>query len=179
MEYGHVCISNDKNKVGSWLIRKITRSKWSHAFLTIPEILGQPMAMESIGTGVTISSFDSGYKNNDHKSYRMYRFKRVIEQKDKAIVGLIKKDLQSGYGFLELPWFAWRAICKIFGKDIKHKDNWSQAGVICSELVAEYITNAGYPWLFAAFGKGSINAQDIFETVEANPEIFELVESKE
>jgi hypothetical protein len=78
-----------------------------------------------------------------------------------------------------LPWFIWRWICLKFGKDIKAKSNWTQAGTLCSELVAQYITSSGYPWLFADFGIGSVSAEDVRKVVESNPDLFELIEEKE
>lgn len=178
MEYGYVCVSNSKKEFQAKVIKFVTRSKWSHSFITVPNMLDVEMALESASSGVSMCSFDKHYRTDDGQGYRVYRFKADQGSKDKSIVSLLT-ELQTGYGFLELPWFAWRAICAWLKCDIRAQDNWSQAGTICSELVAQYITNAGYPQLFTSFGKGSVNAQDIFEICESHPEIFELVENKD
>lgn len=178
MQYGYVCVSNSKKEFTARIIRFFTRSKWSHSFVTIPDLLDTPMAMEAAGSGVSICSFNKHYRDNDGQAYKVYRFQGDASAIDASLRSLLT-ELQTGYGYLELPWFAWRSICRYFGKDIKAKDNWSQAGTICSELVAQYITNAGYSDFFSQFGKGSVNAQDIYEILESNPETFELIESKE
>lgn len=178
MNYGYVCVSNTKKSFQSSVIRFFTQSSWSHSFITIPDLVGTPLAMEAAGSGVSICSFNKHYRDDKTQAYKVYRFRADPIAIDSALAQLLV-ELQTGYGYLELPWFAWRGLNKMFGRDISSQDNWSQAGRICSELVAQYITYAGYPQLLGRFGRGSINAQDIFEMVESNPEIFELIESKE
>lgn len=178
MEYGHVVISNTKKGLIQSLIRFFTQSKFSHSFFTTPPVCGKEMAIEAGGSGVAAIAFDTHYRKNPKVAYRVYRFLASSELKDKAI-GAALEELQLGYGYLEILWFAWRGLNKYFGRDIKHQRNWSQAGIICSELTASYIEGSGCPGLFAAYGTGSINAQDILEICEANKSLFELIETKE
>lgn len=176
--YGHVCVSNSKAGFTAQVIKFFTRSKWSHSFVISPPLLNKDMVIESASNGVSIAPFDQHYRNDIYEGYRVYEFKCEYEFKDSALTQVFA-ELEGGYGFLEIPWFGWRALNKLFGRDIRHKDNWSQAGVICSELATQYITACGFGRLFSAFGKGSVNAQDIYEICESHPELFKLIESKE
>lgn len=177
MEYGCIVISNTKKGFTQSVIRLVTRSKYSHSFFTIPSVLGKEMAVEAAGCGISAVPFESAYRNNPKVSYRIYRFKVDGLVKDKAIGKALEK-LQTGYGYLELPWFMWRAVNLWFGRDIRAQDNWYQRGEICSEYTSEYISDCEHSKLFDSFGLGSVNAQDILEICEANPELFELTEEK-
>jgi hypothetical protein len=178
MEYGHIVISNTKSGFTRSAIRFFTQSKFSHSLITIPAICGQEMGLEAAAIGVSAVPFDSFYRNNGQVSYRVYRFKADPIARDSAIARSLQ-TLQSGYGYLELAWFIWRGVNKFFGRNIKYQDNWSQAGTICSELCAQYISDCGHVDLFSEFGKGSIHAQDLHEICEENKQLFELIEVKE
>lgn len=178
MDYGHIVISTSKTSLGSRVIRFITSSNWSHSFIMMPELLGQDLAMEAEATGVSMCSFDKHYRLNPAQKFRIYRFRADPARKDMAIIECLQY-LETGYGFLEMPWFIWRGLNKLFGRDIRAKDNWSQDGTLCAELVAQYISLSGFAYFFSGFGCGSVSAQDIFELCEAHPETFELIEFKE
>lgn len=178
MDYGHVVISTKKKNFSARVIRLFTQSKYSHSLITLPSICGEEMGLEAVAVGVTAVPMRTHYRENPHTSYRIYRFKADQKTKDQAIARSLM-NLQKGYGYLELFWFAWRAINRAFGREIRSQDNWSQAGIICAELVASYITESGHPNIFAEYGLGSVHAQDVFEKCEAHPDIFELIETKE
>lgn len=177
-EYGHICVANSKKELFPRLIKWVTRSQFSHSFIIAPSMLGKEMVIEAADSGVAMCSFDDHYRNDPDQGYRVYRFRADPALKDQAMITLFT-ELQTRYGYLELPWFAWRALNLLFGRDIRHQDNWSQDGTICSELAAQYISMSGFPQFLSGFGRGSVNAQDIFEICEAHPEVFELVEFKE
>lgn len=177
MTYGYVCFAYSKNE---WIAKQIamfTKSQWSHSFLTVPSLLGKDMAMEAAGNGVSMIPFDIAYRANVNQNYETYRFKIDQAAIDKGILKTIDL-LETGYGYLHYPWFIWRSLNKLFGRDIKSQNNWLQNGTVCSDLVRLYITNAGRGDLFKDFGIDSANAQDIYDIVKANPDLFELVESK-
>jgi hypothetical protein len=177
-EYGYVCVSNSKKAFVGRIIKFVTRSNFSHSFITVPDMLGERMVMEAAANGVSVVPFNKAYRVDPDEGYRIYRFKADPAAKDAAIL-TIAQSLETGYGFLELPWFIWRAVNRLFGRDIRGQNNWSDAGTICSELAAQYISMSGFSHLFEDFGRCSVNAQDIFEICKANPELFELIEVKE
>lgn len=176
MNYGYVGFSYSKNIWYDKIIAKITKSKWSHSFITVPSILGREMVMESVAGGICMIPFDFAYRTNENQNYELYRFNISQDKIDQSIMQCLN-TLESSYGFLEYPWFLWRSICKLFGKDIKKQNNWSPQGTVCSGLTRYFIENAGEN-LFNDYGIDSANAQDIYEVVLAHPELFELIESK-
>lgn len=178
MIYGCIGFSYSKNEWIAKAIAWFTKSKWSHSFLTVPAILGREMVMESGEHGVGMVPFDLAYRMNVNQNYEIYRFKIDQDNIDSSILKTIDL-LETSYGFLEYPWFMWRALNKFFGKDIKKQNNWLQDGTVCSDLVRLYITNAGQGSLFEDFGVDAANAQDIYNIVLANPSLFELIEKKE
>jgi hypothetical protein len=179
MEYGHIVISdNVKNKLTSPVIRLFTGSEWSHSFVTIPSILGVPMCIEASSEGVDTLRMDKGYIDNPDERLIIYKVNIPNEIKDEAIKVCLN-ELQVKYGYLELPWFAWRWINEKLGKDIRNQDNWSQAGVICSELCVTYLTACGLGHLVEAFGKGAVNAEDVRKIAEANPQYFTKITAEE
>jgi hypothetical protein len=178
IDYGYVCFAYTKNKWYDWCIAKVTKSKWSHSFLTCPPILGKEMAMEACDNGVDVTLFDSSYRNNINESYAIYKMKISKVCKDKSIKNRMK-ELERSYGYLEYPWLMWRYLNSLFGRDIKSQNNWCQNGtVICSQLLREYISDCGFSYLFEGYGKGSVTPEDIYQIVLKNPKIFKLIESK-
>lgn len=174
MEYGYIVLASTKDEWFPALIRWVTKSKFSHSLITIPDILGIPMCMEASGQGVNTLRFDKGYLNNTQQEIKIYKVNVSKELKDSAIQKCLN-DLEVSYGYLELPWFLWRSLNKFFGKDIKKQDNWFQNGIICSELCVSYLTYCGLGNLFKDFGNSSVNAQDLYEIIQSNPSLFESV----
>lgn len=174
--YGYVCFAYSKNE---WLAKAIawfTKSQWSHSFIMAPSMIDREMAMESASNGVSLVPFDSSYRNNDNQKYEVYRFKMSKESIDKGVL-MTMDMLETPYGYLEYPWFMWRSLNALLGRDIKSQNNWSQQGTVCSGLVRLYIDSVS-PGLFTDFGKDSANAQDVYNVVKARPDLFELIESK-
>ena len=177
--YGHIVLAFTIDNFDGKIIKFFTRSKWSHSFITIPDILGRPMCLEAADSGVSALAFDYGYKNDPVENYNKWNVKLPKEVKDYAISECLN-DLQTKYGYLELPWFGWRAfLLWAFNKDIKSENNWCQKGTICSELCVKYLTLCGLGYLFKDFGNGSVSPQDIENIMLAHPELFELEEIKE
>ena len=178
MTYGHVCFGYSKKSPHCWVISKITKSKWSHVFITIPPILGKETVLEAVANGVQITMFDTTYRHAPNETYEVYKFSCDINLRDKSILNRMK-DLHVSYGLLEYPWLFWRILNNFFGRDIKSQDNWCQNGTkICSQVEREYIEDCGFKDLFLGYGKGSVIPQDIYNIVKNNPKIFELIETK-
>lgn len=174
-DYGYVCFSYS-NVWYDWCITKVTASRWSHAFITIPSIVGKQMVLQAVTSGVSAVPFDSAYRNNDKISYEIYKFKIKKGKIDSSISRCMNR-LGTSYGFLEYPWLLWRALNMLVGRDIKSHSNWCEQGTICSGLVRSYIEECGYNF-FSEFGKDAVNPQDAYVVIKSHPELFELVESK-
>lgn len=178
MEYGHICFSYSKDKWLAKAISFLTKSQWSHCFITIPGILEKEMVIEADGKEISTILFDIGYRNNKNQKYEVYKFKIPQKNIDESIRTILNL-LETPYGLWEYPWFIWRIVLKLFGKDIRKQDNWIRKGTVCSDLVRNYIELSGHENLFLDFGKDSANVQDVYEIVKQNPQLFEIVEKKD
>ena len=175
MSYGNLVLASTKKGIIPNAIKWFTNSVFSHSFVTMPDILGTPMCMDASESGVDMLRFDYGYSDNPGQGYQVWELKLPQNVKDKAIVQILK-DLETSYGFLAFPWFVWRKVCRWFGKDVKAQNNWSQAGMICSQLCVAYLLACGLESVFKGYGTGSIAPQDLQNIFVAHPELFEKIE---
>jgi len=176
MSYGHIVLASTKSGFVPNAIKWFTSSKFSHSLVTIPSILDVPLCIEAAEHGVDAARFDTSYANNLGQGYEVWSVSISDEIKDAAIIETLS-DLETGYGFLEYPWFMWRAICKLFGKDIKSQNNWNTDGMICSQLCVAYLKSCKLEYIFVGYGSGSIAPQDLQDIFKAHPELFTLVQS--
>lgn len=177
MTYGHIVLANSKTGFIAQAIKWFTKSSFSHSLVIIPEVLDLPMCIEAVEGGVSTCRFDIGYIDNKNQGYEKWSIKIEDALLDQALI-IVLNDLEIGYGFLEYPWFIWRAINRFFGRDIKKQNNWNTDGMICSQLCVAYLKAAGLSDTLTGYGSGSISPQDLHDIFVAHPDIFELVETK-
>lgn len=171
MEYGNLILANTKKGFIQQAIKWFTKSQFSHSFVTMPDILDIPMCIEACEGGVDMCRFDKGYVNDTNQAYEVWALNISQDIKDQALKQIMN-DLETGYGFLEYPWFIWRRLNLLVGKDIKAHNNWNSSGIICSQLCVAYLTACGLAYLFDGYGKGSIAPQDLQNIFIAYPELF-------
>lgn len=177
MIYGNICLATSRTSFLSKMIRWFTRSSFSHSFVTMPDVLGVPMCIEASEGGVDMARMDLNYTSNADEALEVWELSAPLDAKNKAVQSVLS-DLEITYGILEYPWFIWRRICGLFGKDIRSRDNWNQGGMICSQLCVAYLSACGLSSIFAGYGKGSVAPQDLREIMLAHPELFKLTSSK-
>jgi hypothetical protein len=173
--YGNIVLASTKKGFVPNAIKSFTGSVFSHSLVTMPDILGIPMCIEAAEGGVDTVRFDKNYVNDPGQGYQVWKVKTSQEVKDRAIVQLLG-SLETGYGFLEYPWFMWRRLNSLLGKDIKAQDNWNTSGTICSQLCVEYLKACGLGYVLIGYGRGSIAPQDLQNIFKSHPEMFELEE---
>lgn len=171
--YGNIVLANTKSGFVPATIRFFTKSKFSHSLITAPDLIGIPMCIESASSGVDMLRFDTGYQNNSGVDYEVWEVNIPDSAKDAGLQAAINK-LETKYGYLEIPWFIWRWLNGLFGKDIKNQDNWCQNGTICSQLCELNLEGGGLTGLFAGYGKGSVHPGDLRQIMTAHPEFFKL-----
>ena len=171
MEYGNIVLANSKSNWISQCIKWFTKSQFSHSFITMPDVLSIPMCIEAVEGGVDTARFDINYLNNSDEGLEIWNINIDQEIKDQAIKNVMNY-LETGYGFLEYPWFMWRRLNGLFGRDIKAQNNWNTNGMICSQLCVSYIRACGLDHVLAGYGNGSIAPQDLKDIFLAHPEIF-------
>jgi hypothetical protein len=143
MSYGYIGFAYSKGEFIASAICWFTKSKWSHSFITVPPMLEKEMVMEAAQGGVQMIPFDRGYRDNSTQIYEIYKFKVDQDSIDKSILECAD-HLEETYGFLQYPWFMWRSLNKLFGRDIKSQNNWSSQGEVCSDLTRRFIEGAGH-----------------------------------
>src|SRR5450631_881617 len=109
MEYGNIVLATSKSSFVSKCIRWFTKSNFSHSFITMPDVLGIPMCIEASEGGVDTCRFDSNYVNNTDEAYEVWTLNLSQDIKDQALKSIVN-DLETGYGFLEYPFFMWRRL---------------------------------------------------------------------
>ena len=158
-------------------IKWFTNSPYSHSLVTFPPLFGNNMCIEASGNGVTMQSFDNVYWNNPSQGCDVYELTTISQEKRDAAAAALINELDASYGFLEYPFFMWRRLNELVGRDIKSHDNWSQNGIICSWLCVQYITNCGLGYLFEGYGKCSVSPKDLRNIFDANPDLFKKIGS--
>jgi len=174
--YGQIVLASTKSGLVPNAIKWFTDSQFSHSFVMMPDVFNIPMAIEAASSGVDMTRFDTGYRDNLNEGYEVWNIKINQHVKDMALKSILN-DLEVGYGYLDFFYFVARKICKIFGKDIKNENNWfSKDGIICSQLCVAYLKACGLN-IFSGYGNGSISPQDLQDIFNARPELFEKIES--
>lgn len=176
MRYGDVVLASTKGQIIPNAIKWFTKSQFSHSFITTPDVLSIPMCIEAAEGGVNFTEFEDSYVNNKSQGYEVWNIKISQDVKDKAIVSILK-DLEIGYGFLEYPWFVWRRLCLLFGRDIKAENNWNTNGMICSQLCVAYLKACGLAYMFEGYGNGAVAPQDLQNIFKSHPELFEKTQT--
>jgi hypothetical protein len=178
-KFGDIGISTDKNTL-SRLIRFFTRSKVSHTFLIQQPIGGNVVAQEA-ALVVQCVPFEAWYVNSPVREYVLYRPKNIEdafikEALDKSFIDYAGQQ----YGWLQCLWFSWRWFAGIFGIDVRKETNWYPDGVLCTEIIYDYLINLGPQFAVTMVGvnKDTVDAQDILTAFQMRPDLFELVEEK-
>lgn len=174
--YGYIVLADNKKGFVPSAIKWFTKSKFSHSFIMMPDILGLPMCIEAAEGGVDFTEFDKSYKSDPNEGYEIWNIKIDQSIKDCAL-RFILKELETSYGFMQFIFFVWRRINLLFGRDIKNKNNWFTNGMICSQLCVEYIKACGLENTISLYGNGSISPQDLQDIFKSHPDYFQLVES--
>ena len=179
---GLIGFADNKKDLFPKLIKFFTGSKnTTHTFVTC-----KCQEVESVieaGKLVQVVPFDSHYRSSKQDDYWLYRInpKKVDEKKIKFALSCVYKSLAGDeYGTFQLLWFPYRWLMKtVFKKDTKDQNNWFTKGVICSELTYQFLVYCDLGYLVKDFNANTIQAQDIRDICESNPDIFQLVSYKD
>jgi hypothetical protein len=159
-------------------VRWFTRSRWSHCFFMPHDYLSRVVVMEA-DLCVQIVPFKKEYIEKENDAYEIYR--PILASKVDIINASMKcldEDAGQAYGFLEIPWHAFKAILKWFG--FKLKNNPTNTGVICNELLYSYIYNLGgeYRKSIEHLISSDTNPQELYEIVLLRKDLFEYIGSR-
>ena len=150
-----------------------TQSKWSHCFLIMTDVAGERTALEA-DLKCQIVPFAKEYIEKKRDYYQVFRLPHATsEELAKAANKTYREFAAEEYGFLQIPWFMWDALCDKLGWNAGK--NWFPEGAICSEILVYFLQNINehYSNLFKQFDDvNRVNPQDIRNIVDANPDSF-------
>jgi hypothetical protein len=176
------CIGFSGPRTGGSLFQKLikffTGSKWSHSFIVTLPFAGEDAVQEAVMAVQVVPL--SRYRDDPNCAYEIYRVAVSAEAIPVALEYCFNEYAGIKYGYLQLPWFAWRWINEKIGRDIRKENNWLTDGVICSELVYDYLKQLS-PYTFellSGFNPDIIQSEDIYRIVKAHPEAFQLIEEQ-
>ena len=157
-------------------IKLFTWSRWSHSFIVIDE----ENILEA-NEHVEVSPISS-IRDRDGASYELYEIVEAsIGRKAEAIEYCRKNYEGNEYGYMQILFFVFRAIYRLFGQDFR--GNIFTQGVICSELTYDYEARVMPQFVTLAkawgFDEQTCTPQDLYEIVQANPHLYKLIESKQ
>lgn len=157
------------------LVRFFTSSRWSHCFVVTPPILGHLSVIEA-DLKVQCVPFQKEYVEKNTDYYEILRpFRATESQIWRACSELYARDAGATYGFLQIPWFALRALLAPLGVHLRA--NPLPDGEICSETIWQYLNLLGGPYarVLDGFGENECSPEDIYRAVKDRPDLFEVV----
>jgi hypothetical protein len=160
-------------------VRWFTKSRWSHCFVVMPPYMGEICVLEA-DLKVQLVTFKKEYVEKNADYYEIWRPIATNESKIyKACSELFMQDAGEIYGFMQIPWFALRAMLGWIG--IHLKKNPFPSGEICSETPWRYIMALGgeYAKAISHLTEEECSPQDIYEAVIVRPDLFQLVLTKD
>ena len=159
-------------------VRWFTKSKWSHCFFLAHDYLGHMVVMEA-DLCVQIVPFKKEYIEKENDVYELYRpIKASKVEIIRACQSCFEENAGEAYGFLEIPWHAFKAILGWFG--YKLKNNPTSTGVICNELQYSFIYNLNAEYRYSLNGiiSTDTNPEELYKLVLSRPDLFEFIGSR-
>lgn len=138
----------------SWIIRKVTKSKWNHTAV-LYKLDHVVLVVEALSKGVIATGFQRWEKKHVGYSYKIFRTKRVEP----------KKTLEFSFGKKYDFWSTifYQVIYILTKRWLGRIDKQSETKVNCSELAALYLE---MPNAYAA------SPEDIFRFLKSNEAKF-------
>jgi len=159
-------------------VRWFTRSLWSHCFFVTPEVLGEISVLEA-DLKVQLVPFQKEYIEKQADYWEVWRPTQATpEAIDMACRLTYQTQAGELYGFLQIPWFAVRAILRKLGMDLSQ--NWFPSGTICSETQWIFLMFLGgeYRTAFSHLGQDECSPEDIHQVVLNRPDLFTFVDRR-
>mgnify|MGYP002353996246 FL=1 len=160
-------------------VRFFTKSKWSHCFVVINQVFGEVSVIEA-DLKVQVVPFHREYVEKNADYYEVWEPIAATDSDVlRATSSVYLQDAGKIYGFLQIPWFAFRAVMRFFGVELRR--NWYRDGEICSELLWNYLMQLGpkYKNAFSVFTEDECSPEDLYDIVLIRPDLFQLVTKRD
>jgi len=160
----------------SWLQRVVTGHKATHSFIILSNSTSKSLSpkwtkkqwMLDARLSITLDDWEKVKANKDHE-YWLFSIQLSQEHLDNIETWALDTFINKTYGILGLPWFLWRRINELVGRDIRSKPRFFTfvtKGTVCSEMnwyildrvsmltMLHYIHDMIKPWLPDNFHSG-------------------------
>ena len=152
----------------TWISRTIAwflKSNYSHTFLGLHYGAGQgrlgPMILEADSHGVEIDALDVYAKRE--KLIELYEPLLAKSLVSKAMDAIFEKYHRSHYGYLQLLGFVPIFLLRRIGIRV---GNFFGGGIICSELIWEYLRELGFKEIYQSKKANSVTPGDVKEAMD-------------
>ncbi len=177
---GSIVLVNHKKGIFSHLIKFFTKSKYSHSAIVTGKLI-EPDSVLSAETIISLYPL-SNYENKDY-DFDIFEMSYDEELLLKYTREAYEKYAYQNYGYLQLLWFVYRWFMGLFHIDVRKQGNWFPEGIICSELVYNYLKSLAQKksFLFLLYlekwNSNAFTPEDLAEVINKEPKIFKLVAS--
>lgn len=161
LKRGQIGFATNKHSQISKLIRWVTRSPWSHAFLIADKIEDRVYLLEANEFGTEYRLFNE-YSNKDVVPVEIWEPISPEVDVSQAVEDTSDKFLGMMYGYLEFISIGFKILARNY-LGIKYESPIHQ-GAICSQVVAYYVRSL-HPSGYAEFNLQEITPAELYDLV--------------
>jgi hypothetical protein len=156
-------------------VKWFTGSKWSHCFFIMTDVAGERAVLEA-DMHCQVVPWNREYVLQNDDYYEVYRpIKDTDVDKAAAADATYKECSGEIYGYTQIIWFVWDAMCKKLG--LNSGRQWFPNGIVCSGVQDKYAQRL--PISSKAFSQltvvNRVTPQEMYVPVVTRPELFKLV----
>jgi hypothetical protein len=127
----------------SYAQRFVTGMPYTHCAIEVEKELGVSSVFEA--DALVLVDPANRITADPNRDYEIYSIVGVDQKKiDEILAVLYDKYCGTTYGFLQILWFLYRRFMEVvFKKDVRKQRNPLSKGIICSELLWDYLSMLG------------------------------------
>lgn len=192
---GSIIVFSNKGKAIFSIIQKLITHSWIEGISpkkfgpgdkTHSAMVWYPEAnQDAIFEAYLCSTIDPFSNHTVDTKYWIFEPTGFTDQEiQEALYATYIQDSSSNYGFLELPWYAYRFIMELFHKDVRHQHNWFPGGNICSQDVYNYLyrlssTKPMFREYLDHWRSTTFHSSDTFSVMTYQSTLFTLKETQQ
>jgi len=133
---GSIAFSHNAKGLLPKLIQWFTESEWNHTFIVVSDEYSDG-TYDIIEAGTRVVKRRMSLVSRKDYSFVIFQPRKIVSQRIERAIARVEKKIGNSYGWGQLFGFAFVIIAGWFGWKIER--NPVRGGVICSELVFEYL----------------------------------------
>ncbi len=181
LQLGDILLVNDtKWNLFSYAQHVTSGKPYTHVALGIGPVAGYDSIFEA-DLQVTTRPFTHLYlhKEYEYEQYRPINF--TYKELFPFLHKLYNEHAEELYGYSQIPWFIYKGIMRVLGKDVSKQANWFSDGIICTgigllylQMLSEKETVLKVP--VSKFNIDTTWASDIAGIIHTFPKVFKLID---